>query len=242
MPRENIFTGYDAVDNKYFIRRVGEIRNTVGDESNFSFLPRLFFLASARFISKKNLDYLIRSYSAYREEVINGDPWDLVILGDGELKEPLKRLASDLELSQFVHFPGFRQYRELPEFYARAQVFIHASTTEQWGLVVNEAMASGLPVLVSNRCGCASELVVEGVNGHSFDPYQRDELALLMKKISGDLDGLRKMGAASEAIISEWGAERFGRGLEKAIGVAISQPPRKTCKLDKLLFWAMERI
>jgi glycosyltransferase involved in cell wall biosynthesis len=47
---------------------------------------------------------------------------------------------------------------------------VHASTTEQWGLVVNEAMAAGLPVLVSDRCGCAPDLVEVGVNGFTFDP------------------------------------------------------------------------
>jgi 1,2-diacylglycerol 3-alpha-glucosyltransferase len=57
-----------------------------------------------------------------------------------------------------------------------ASAFIQASTTEQWGLVVNEAMASGLPVLVSERCGCAPDLVKNGVNGYTFDPYDIKEI------------------------------------------------------------------
>jgi len=110
-------------------------------------------------------------------------PWPLVLLGDGPLKPDLCRLISDLRLQDSVLLPGFIQYPELPTFYAHAGAFIHASTTEQWGLVVNEAMASGLPVLVSNRCGCAQDLVQEGVNGFTFDPYDVEQLAQLMLRI-----------------------------------------------------------
>ncbi len=85
----------------------------------------------------------------------NPEMWDLVLLGDGPLKPTLLKLISSLGLESCVHLPGFKQYDELPVYLGLAETFIHASTTEQWGLVVNEAMASGLPVLVSNRCGCA---------------------------------------------------------------------------------------
>ena len=73
-----------------------------------------------------------------------------------------------------MHLPGFKPYDELPVYYALANAFVHASTTEQWGLVVNEAIASGLPVIVSNRCGCAPELV--NGNGFTFDPTNEHEL------------------------------------------------------------------
>jgi glycosyltransferase involved in cell wall biosynthesis len=84
-------------------------------------------------------------------------PWDLVLLGDGPLKADLCRLIDDLRIRNRVLMPGFKQYEELPAYYALARAFVHASATEQWGLVVNEASASGLPVIVSNRCGCVPE-------------------------------------------------------------------------------------
>ena len=73
-----------------------------------------------------------------------------------------ERERSALGLDNDVIFPGFIQYDELPAYYGLAKAFIHASTVEQWGLVVNEALAAGLPVLVSERCGCAPDLVREG--------------------------------------------------------------------------------
>src|SRR5207244_4064698 len=102
----------------------------------------------------KNLPRLLEAFAGYRR--LAGDAaWELVLLGDGPLRPELVALLKDLELDGHVLLPGFKQYDELPAYYGLAGAFIHASTTEQWGLVVNEAMASGLPVLVSDRCGCA---------------------------------------------------------------------------------------
>jgi glycosyltransferase involved in cell wall biosynthesis len=120
---------------------------------------------------------------------------------------------------------GFRQYEELPAWYGLASAFVHASTTEQWGLVVNEAMASGLPVIVSERCGCAPDLVEHGVNGFTFDPYDVPALADLMQRVAAMTDERRAaMGAAGQRIIADWGPERFADGLMKAVQVALSRP------------------
>src|SRR6266404_856516 len=179
MSIERIFIGYDVVDNDYFARRTREIRNShlrqgFGGQATFEVrkqygLPENYFLASARFIEKKNLPTLIRAYAAYRQksEASGNPPWDVVLLGDGPLREALKSQLSTLNLHRHVRLPGFKQYDELPVYYALAKAFVHASTTEQWGLVVNEAIASGLPVIVSNRCGCVPELV-QG-NGFTFE-------------------------------------------------------------------------
>src|SRR5262249_59830905 len=98
--------------------------------------------------------------------------WKLVLLGEGEQRAKLEGLRDALGLRNDVSMPGFKQYDELPAYYGLASAFVHTSTTEQWGLVVNEAMAAGLPVLVSERCGCGPDLVREGVNGFTFDPRQ----------------------------------------------------------------------
>ena len=122
---------------------------------------------------------------------------------------------------------GFRQYDELPAWYGLASAFVHASTTEQWGLVVNEAMASGLPVLVSNRCGCAPDLVEDGVNGFTFDPYDVEALAGLMQRVAAMTDERRAaMGRAGQRIIAEWGPERFAEGLMQAVEARMRRPPR----------------
>src|SRR2546423_1672173 len=99
MPRDRIFTGYDVVDNAYFARRAVEIRNSKFEIRRKYGLPENYFVASARFIEKKNLPGLIRAYEEYRQRSEVGKeraPWDLVILGGGPLKADLCRLISDL--------------------------------------------------------------------------------------------------------------------------------------------------
>jgi glycosyltransferase involved in cell wall biosynthesis len=124
-----------------------------------------------------------------------------------------------------VFLPGFRQVGELPRFYAGAGAFVHASLSEQWGLVVNEAMACALPVLVSDRCGCAKDLVQDGVNGYTFVVYPMIRLAEKFSLISGMAPVERvKMGLRGREIIQGWGAEAFAKGFLGAAKAALSAP------------------
>ena len=244
MPRERIFTGYDVVDNRYFRHKAEEVRSQRLEVRQKYALPENYFLASARFIEKKNLARLVQAYAEYRRrsevrsqksEVGNDNaPWDLVVLGDGPLKADLCRLISDLRLNEHVHLPGFKPYEELPFYYALANAFVHASTTEQWGLVVNEAIASGLPVIVSNRCGCAPELV--NGNGFTFDPSNEDELATRLLEMASLSDQERKhLGNNSSRIAANFAPELFGEGLERAASVAMAGPQKRFGVMDRAL-------
>jgi 1,2-diacylglycerol 3-alpha-glucosyltransferase len=267
MPAERVFLGYDAVDDSYFADKVAEVRSRESEIRARHGLPEKYFLASARFVEKKNLPRLLQAFARYRElaakvenrkqpgEVASqrlhgpgkAEIWDLVLLGDGPLKSDLCHLISDLRLDACVHLPGFKQYDELPVYYSLASAFVHASATEQWGLVVNEAMASGLPVLVSNRCGCAQDLVQEGKNGFTFDPYNVEQLAQLMLKLSplnpekgrGPHGALRPQlsafGSESHRIISQWGPERFAKGLHDAVQTVLKNPASNASLMDRLI-------
>ena len=235
MPRDSIFTGYDVVDNAYFRRRAEEVRSQKSDVRKQYGLSENYFLASARFIEKKNLPTLIRAYAAYRQksEASGNPPWDVVLLGDGPLREALNSQLSTLNLHAHVHLPGFKPYDELPVYYALAKAFVHASTTEQWGLVVNEAVASGLPVIVSERCGCVPELV-RG-NGFTFDPIDERELpSRLLQIASLSDDERRSLGDASYRIAENFAPEHFGEGLEQAAKLALPHP-RKASLLGRTL-------
>ena len=239
MSPERVFLGYDVIDNEFFHQRAAEIRVSIPPTDR-----RPHFLASARFIEKKNLFRLLRAYADYRIEIVNrgGLAWPLVLLGDGELRPRLEALVDELGLRDAVTLPGFKQYEELPGYYARASAFIHASTTEQWGLVVNEAMASGLPVLVSDRCGCASDLVKDGANGFVFDPFDQTSMTRAMIRLSG-LAGSEqaRMGRASSDMIAQWGPERFGEGLSRAADRALSDTRPSASPLDAALLSLLAR-
>jgi glycosyltransferase involved in cell wall biosynthesis len=243
MPSDLISMGYDAVDNSFFAKKAEELR---GGGWEVGKGKRPYFLASARFIQKKNLFQLLRSYARYREMMNSSSldgrhstesrPWDLLLLGDGALRSDLDRLISDLGIDGHVQMPGFKQYEELPHYYAHAGAFIHASTTEQWGLVVNEAMASGLPVLVSNRCGCAADLVKVGENGWTFDPTNVEQMADCMRRISADDEGIFAMGSRSREIIRGWGPDRFASGLSAAVNASFDAPAPIIGVSDRILF------
>ena len=236
MPRKRVFIGYDVVDNDYFGRHTAEIRNSRFEIRSKCSLPENYFLASARFIEKKNLSTLVQAYAEYRRrsEIAAKVPWDLVLLGDGPLREAINSQLSTLNLHSHVHLPGFNPYDELPVYYALANAFVHASTSEQWGLVVNEAIASGLPVIVSNRCGCAPELV--NGNGFTFDPTNEHELTARLLEMALLSDDERKqLGDISYRIASNFAPERFGEGLERAASMAIGNPGKRFGIIDRAL-------
>jgi 1,2-diacylglycerol 3-alpha-glucosyltransferase len=186
--------GYDCVDNELFERESAHIRETPQTFRIQYGLPEDFFLTVARLVPKKNIGTLITAYSDYRNR-LQEKAFDLVIVGDGELAATYRAQCASLavpvrdaalhraghsapqlvELPKrpTIHFYGSRRINELPVFFALARAFVLPSVEEEWGLVVNEAMASGCPVLLSERAGCARDLVPDG----HIDQTQRDRLA-----------------------------------------------------------------
>jgi 1,2-diacylglycerol 3-alpha-glucosyltransferase len=251
LPSDQVFCGYDAVDNDYFSQKTKEILSLGSETRSRHGLPKNYFLASARFVEKKNLPRLLQAYAWYRaqheksktESPSTGSslPWSLVLLGDGPLRKTILAQIAELNLQNHVLLPGFKQYPDLPVYYALANAFVHASTIEPWGLVVNEAMASGLPVLVSNRCGCATDLVQEGKNGFTFDPGNVEDLAQLMTKLSSSNFPLSEFGAMSRQIIENWGPERFALGMKTAAQRALQVGPKRTGFFDRLLLKTLIR-
>jgi glycosyltransferase involved in cell wall biosynthesis len=241
MASEKIFTGYDAVDNEYFADASAKVRRDAARVGVRLGLPVRYFLASSRFVEKKNLLRLLDGYAVYRK--LHGqqdvEPWSLVILGDGPLAGSIRSRIRELAIGDAVMLPGFKQYPDLPAFYGLAGAFVHASTTEQWGLVVNEAMASALPVIVSKRCGCAPDLVRDGENGFVFDPLNNEQLARLMLRVAGGQADRERMGAASARIIRDWGLERFAEGLRMAAECAQRVGPPKPSPFVKALLTSL---
>lgn len=252
LPRASVFVGYDVVDNDFFGVRVTEIKESVArSQKAGGVCSKEYFFACARFGKKKNIPGLIRAYALYRklseqssgscDSAISHHPsaFDLVIAGEGEQRTEIEQTINECRVKDYVQLVGAKGYQELPAYYANAGAFIHASTTEQWGLVVNEAMASGLPVLVSNRCGCAGDLVREGLNGFTFDPYNEEQLADLMVRIASDEEARCQMGARSREIIAEWGPDRFASGVKASVEAALTAPKKKVGFMDRLILWVM---
>jgi len=218
-----IWLGYDVVDNEHFHEMAWETRRRELFWRKELGLPNRFVLCCARFVPKKNLEGLVREFACAFGCSSNKE---LLILGSGALRERIWSVARDCGVADRVRMPGFVQYQVLPRYYGLADFFVLPSMREQWGLVVNEAMACGLPVLVSSRCGCSDELVRHGENGYLFDPHGAGQLAKWMLKLGADSDVRRRFGEASRSIISNWSPERFAEGFWSAVGGAKRNMPR----------------
>jgi len=227
MSSESVFDGYDVVDNEHFRAGAEKAKLDSNHIRALLGLPCEYFLACARFEPKKNLRRLIEAYSVYVQNA-GFESWHLVIVGDGPSRGDLESFAEDLGIRDKVVFKGLAGYQELPGIYGLAKAFVHASTTEQWGLVVNEAMAAGLPVLVSERCGCVPELVRNGANGFTFNPLNTTEIAQTMLLIHMNKPLSDRMGKESATIIAQWGPERFARNLRRAVECALVHGPRNS--------------
>lgn len=154
-------------------------------------------------IMTKGVEYLIRSFARISKEVPNTG---LLIVGDGPEENKLKALRDDLGLAD-VHFAGFIPHGELAPYYVLCDLFILPSITlkvpEQWGLVVNEAMSAGKPVIVTNNVGCAYELVKNNVNGLVIPEKDVKALSEAAIRLLSDEDLRARMGKESKRIIEE---------------------------------------
>src|SRR5690606_36321278 len=121
----------------------------------------------------------VHAYAIYHHAAPSGRAWDLVLCGSGPGDAELAEAIRSTGLGRSIHRPGFLQSDELPRWYAHASAFVLPSLSEPWGLVVNEAAACGLPLLVSDHAGCAGTLVPDppGQTGWRFDPTDVEEIA-----------------------------------------------------------------
>jgi glycosyltransferase involved in cell wall biosynthesis len=217
------FQPWDVVDNACFARGAELGRNDEPASRERLKLPPRYFLCVARFIPKKNLRRLVEAYARYAMRA-GHDAWSLVLAGTGPLESELRASVAAAGLDAQVYFPGLLSYSDLPMYYGLAGAFVMPSVSDQWGLVVNEAMASGLPLLVSSRCGCAPDLVHEGGNGFTFDPENIEALTGQLTRMAG-LDQARRtaMGRRSREMIRAYSPEAFAQGLEAAVACALTQ-------------------
>ncbi|MEQ1796171.1 MAG: glycosyltransferase family 4 protein [Nitrospira sp.] len=218
-PRERIWTGYDVVDNNTIAAGAADARTDASALRTSLGLPEQFFLFVGRFSSEKNLPRLLEAYAGYRQAT-GRQAWGLVMVGRGPQDDQLQRQAQEIE---GVVFAGFQQSDQLPAYYGLASCLVLPSVSETWGLVVNEAMAAGLPVLVSHRCGCVPELVRPGWNGYLCDPLDIGGMVRSMTVVSSIAVDIDAMGAVSRQIVALYTPESWAHGLADCIDRTVAR-------------------
>lgn len=214
IPQELIFTAPNAVDTDLFANRAEVIRQAPATYREALRLPQRFFLYAGRLVREKGIFDLLHAYGALQPELRKNV--GLVFAGDGpERSALLERAAATNQVS--IQVVGFAHREELAAYYALADVFVFPTHTDPWGLVVNEAMACGLPVIASQAAGCVVDLVANGRNGRIVSVGNVRELACAMADLALDA-GLRAlMGRRSRERIEQYSPEAWAAGMANAV-------------------------
>jgi glycosyltransferase involved in cell wall biosynthesis len=198
VPDSHLFFAPHFVDNEFFATRADAartngqaagVRQTLdvpADATVFAFVGKL--------VENKRPADLIRALAARPP---GSNAWGLII-GSGPLLQELEHLVAELDAP--VRFAGFRNQSELPRFLAAADALVLPSTSETWGLAVNEAMACGLPAIVSSGTGCAPDLIENGRTGYQFPVGDvgalKDALLTLERSLAVDRPAIRQAVAS----------------------------------------------
>jgi glycosyltransferase involved in cell wall biosynthesis len=208
---EHIFIAPNAVDNELFASRATQARgNTARVRAELGLPPR-YFIFSGRLVKSKGVFELWEAYGSLSEKLRS--QLGLVFAGDGPLRAELENIAKSIRPGN-LHFAGFVQRDELASYYGLADCLVFPTHSDPWGLVVNEAMACGLPVISGQSAGCAADLVK--ANGRLIDSKNVDQLAQAMEEVATDVDLRREMSRESLRIIRGFSPEMCAIGIAEA--------------------------
>jgi glycosyltransferase involved in cell wall biosynthesis len=227
VPEEKIYLAPYCVDNDWF-SLTAERR----DDARRGLRARLgiaggtvVFTSAAKLLARKRPEDLLRAFARLRE---TGRDVHLVFLGDGPERARIQELAGQLGVAERVTISGFVNQREMVEWYAASDCLVLPSDAmESWGLVVNEAMAAGLPVLVSSAAGCSPDLVRDGENGFAFPCGDVSALAQRMESVASLTETEReRMGERSREIVGGFTigrvVEAAAEALDDAVGAGVA--------------------
>lgn len=215
---KKIFDAKNATDMTPFIKSFQVSRRTsVRQELVIS---GLCYLYVGGLIPRKGLDYLLKAWKIFCKQLNKEST--LVLVGDGVQKESLINLAASLGLSN-VKFVGFINNENLPAIFHASDIFVFPTLEDVWGLVINEAMASGLPVICSKYAGCSTDLIVDGENGWIVDPMDVSDMVQKLQMAWEKRDNKEKIGKASQELISSLNISRMADCFRRAVEYVFSK-------------------
>ena len=217
-PPADVFTAPNAVDTELFERRASMARDDAAGRRYELKLPARYFLFAGRLVAEKGVFDLLEAYRKLGPEL--REALSLVLVGEGASHSELAHRAAQIAPGQ-VQFPGFVHRDQLAAYYALADAFVFPSHSDPWGLVVNEAMACGLPVISSEAAGCTADLVRNGWNGRVVRAGDIVQLASAMEELARDSEGRARMGSNSRECILRYSPEACAAGIAEAARASV---------------------
>jgi glycosyltransferase involved in cell wall biosynthesis len=210
IPLHRSRVGFDVIDVAYFRDAARHARAHADSERSRFALPPQYVLCVSRFVKRKNVPLVLE---AFARSGLARRGLSLVLVGQGPQEQTIREKVAALGLSEQVLIVGSVLNRDMPIFYALARFIVLASEFDQWGLCVNEAMASGRPAIVSQTCGCANEVVHDGINGFLVRPGDVEQLAEKMTQLAEDDALCEKLARNAETTIRDWTPELFAENV-----------------------------
>ena len=209
--KEAIFIKANTTDNDFYYTRTNEFREKRDFLRMQYGLAKSNFLYIGRFSKEKNILHLLKVYKKLNVE----DNWGLILIGDGPQK---KEIVNYIERNNVknVFIPGFQQKEDIPKFLAVSDIFVLPSTSEPWGLVVNEAMARRVKMLVG-RVGVKPDLAITGGVCKNRGVVAYLEEMLGAKFVSFEQDP-QIVGALGAAVFAGERVERAARRAQRSRG------------------------
>jgi glycosyltransferase involved in cell wall biosynthesis len=215
-----VFVAPNAVDNDLFAVRAASARANAVRLRRALSLPSRYFLFAGRMVREKGVFDLVAAYASLPSEIRSQIA--LVMAGEGPLRAELAARAQWVSPGR-LHLPGFVHRDELAAYYGLADCFVFPTHTDPWGLVVNEAMACGLPVICSRAAGCAADLL--GKNGILIEPGNLPEISAAMLQIATCSTMRSQMARESVTIVRAYSPEACANGITSgAITVLRNRP------------------
>ena len=192
------------------------------DLSAFFAVPRrsetsgpVTFLFCGQMIERKGVDLLLRAFDRL---IVEGIDAQLLLVGrEADLPRFLATVSPATRLRVF--YEGFQPPERLPEYFGKSDVFVLPSRHDGWGVVINQALATGLPIITSNAVGAGLDLVENGVNGMRIAANDLNGLYRSMKALSSSREVVRLWGERSRErardLTPEAGAEKWARVFEE---------------------------
>ena len=211
---QRIFTAPNAVDTTLFSNLAETARRNESQVRSRYHLPSRYFLYVGRLVKDKGVFDLIEAYAQLEGEIRSNV--GLVFAGTGSDSRKLVERAARISPG-VIQFSGFVHREELPKIYAFADALIFPTHSDPWGLVVNEAMACDVPVILTNVAGCASDLVQDGENGFVIPPRDVAQLAGAMARVAEDSAIRSEMGRMSGERIEANSPDAWADGMLEAV-------------------------
>ncbi len=226
VPDEKLFWAPYGVDNQWFaLKDIDRAAARARIRSRLRIGPdTVVFTSSAKLIERKRPIDLVDSVAAVRKRGVDAHA---LFIGDGEERAAIERRAIEQGTRSAVTMAGFVNQRELPDWYAAADTLVLPSDSrETWGLVANEAMAAGLPVIVSDAAGCSVDLVRDGENGFTYPCGDVAALADRLASIAAlGPAGRGEFGNRSREIVKQFSIDVVVRATEAALRSVCARGP-----------------